>query len=115
MVPYAEPRNNRCHGAPGSARAVAMNGRSTVRMTQNSGVGGFNGKEPPWFNQSPRLGVDVNVGEVDASSRLEEEKVYSWLYALALSRNSLTFDYVESTERGGFSYMSAQATSANSQ
>ncbi|GAB2226111.1 hypothetical protein Droror1_Dr00021902 [Drosera rotundifolia] len=38
--------------------------------------------------------------EVDASSRSEEEKVYSWLYALALSRNSLIFEYVESTERG---------------
>ncbi|GAB2212313.1 hypothetical protein Droror1_Dr00025666 [Drosera rotundifolia] len=85
------------------AREAVMNGRSTVRMTQKGGVGGFNGKEPPrpWLNQRPQLDVDVNVGEVHASSRLEEEeKVYSWLYVLALSRNSLIFEYVESTERG---------------
>ncbi|GAB2233067.1 hypothetical protein Droror1_Dr00002281 [Drosera rotundifolia] len=29
---------------PVPARATAMNGRSTVRMTKNGGVGGFNGK-----------------------------------------------------------------------
>ena len=31
---------------------------------------------------------------------MEEEKVYSWLYALAQSDKDLVFEYVRSTERG---------------
>ncbi|GAB2283257.1 hypothetical protein Dimus_017779 [Dionaea muscipula] len=39
--------------------------------------------------------------KVDGSSRSEEEdKVYSWLYALAQSDKRLIFEYVQSTERG---------------
>lgn len=30
----------------------------------------------------------------------EEERVYSWLYALAQSDKDLVFEYVQSTERG---------------
>lgn len=39
--------------------------------------------------------------EIDGSSRSEEEeKVYSWLYALAQSDKDIVFEYVGSTERG---------------
>lgn len=41
------------------------------------------------------------VGKIDGGSRTEaEEKVYSWLYALAMSDKDLVFEYVRSTERG---------------
>lgn len=41
------------------------------------------------------------VGKIDGGSRTEaEEKVYSWLYALAMSDKYLVFEYVGSTERG---------------
>ncbi|GKV23479.1 hypothetical protein SLEP1_g33195 [Rubroshorea leprosula] len=39
--------------------------------------------------------------KIDGGSRTEEEeKVYSWLYALAQSDKDLVFEYVQSTERG---------------
>lgn len=39
--------------------------------------------------------------KIDGGSRTEEEeKVYSWLYALAKSDKDLVFEYVRSTERG---------------
>ncbi|XP_058010336.1 uncharacterized protein LOC110648124 isoform X2 [Hevea brasiliensis] len=39
--------------------------------------------------------------KVDGGSRTdEEEKVYSWLYALAQSDKDLVYEYVQSTERG---------------
>ncbi|XVE86833.1 hypothetical protein DITRI_Ditri18aG0066700 [Diplodiscus trichospermus] len=39
--------------------------------------------------------------KIDGGSRTEEEeKVYSWLYALARSEKYLVFEYVRSTERG---------------
>jgi hypothetical protein len=41
------------------------------------------------------------VDKIDGGSRTEaEEKVYSWLYALAQSDKDLVFEYVRSTERG---------------
>ena len=41
------------------------------------------------------------VEKIDGGSRTEEEeKVYSWLYALAKSDKDLVFEYVRSTERG---------------
>ncbi|OMO56172.1 Cation-transporting P-type ATPase [Corchorus capsularis] len=40
-------------------------------------------------------------GKIDGGSKTEEEeKVYSWLYALARSDKDLVFEYVRSTERG---------------
>lgn len=39
--------------------------------------------------------------KIDGGLRTEaEEKVYSWLYALARSDKDLVFEYVRSTERG---------------
>ncbi|XP_057972496.1 uncharacterized protein LOC131160660 [Malania oleifera] len=39
--------------------------------------------------------------KIDGGSRTEEEeKVYSWLYALAQTQKELAFEYVQSTERG---------------
>ncbi|KAK8554319.1 hypothetical protein V6N13_073219 [Hibiscus sabdariffa] len=39
--------------------------------------------------------------KIDGGSKTEEEeKVYSWLYALARTERSLAFEYVQSTERG---------------
>lgn len=39
--------------------------------------------------------------KIDGGSRSEEEeKVYSWLYAIAKSNRDLVFEYVQSTERG---------------
>lgn len=41
------------------------------------------------------------IDKIDGGSRtVEEEKVYSWLYALAQSDKDLVFEYVRSTERG---------------
>ncbi|GAB4847241.1 hypothetical protein Ancab_026282 [Ancistrocladus abbreviatus] len=43
----------------------------------------------------------VHRKQIDGSSRsAEEEKVYSWLYALAQAEKNLAFEYVRSTERG---------------
>lgn len=43
------------------------------------------------------------VDKIDGGSRTEaEEKVYSWLYALAQSDKDLVFEYVRSTERGEY-------------
>ncbi|PON47352.1 P-type ATPase, subfamily IIA, SERCA-type [Trema orientale] len=43
----------------------------------------------------------LSGNKVDGGSRTEEEeKVYSWLYALAQSEKDLVFEYVRSTERG---------------
>ncbi|PKI46770.1 hypothetical protein CRG98_032842 [Punica granatum] len=43
----------------------------------------------------------MSRGKIDGGSRSEaEEKVYSWLYALAKSNRDLVFEYVQSTERG---------------
>lgn len=39
--------------------------------------------------------------KIDGGSKTEEEeKVYSWLYALARSEKYMAFEYVRSTERG---------------
>lgn len=39
--------------------------------------------------------------KIDGGSRTEaEEKVYSWLYALAQTEKDMAFEYVRSTERG---------------
>ena len=41
------------------------------------------------------------VDKIDGGSRTEEEdKVYSWLYAIAQSQKDIVFEYVRSTERG---------------
>ncbi|PRQ48569.1 putative magnesium-importing ATPase [Rosa chinensis] len=43
----------------------------------------------------------MSGGKIDGGSRTEaEEKLYSWLYALAQSDKDLVFEYVRSTERG---------------
>ncbi|KAK9284218.1 hypothetical protein L1049_023387 [Liquidambar formosana] len=43
----------------------------------------------------------MSGNKIDGGSRTEEEeKVYSWLYALAQSGKDLVFEYVRSTERG---------------
>ncbi|RXI07850.1 uncharacterized protein LOC126629421 [Malus sylvestris] len=43
----------------------------------------------------------LSGGKMDGGSRTEaEEKLYSWLYALAQSDKDLVFEYVRSTERG---------------
>ncbi|XP_030922796.1 uncharacterized protein LOC115949648 [Quercus lobata] len=43
----------------------------------------------------------MSGNKIDGGSRTEaEEKVYSWLYALAQSDKDLVFEYVRSTERG---------------
>ncbi|CAN6567883.1 unnamed protein product [Malus baccata var. baccata] len=43
----------------------------------------------------------MSGGKMDGGSRTEaEEKLYSWLYALAQSDKDLVFEYVRSTERG---------------
>ncbi|XP_068312892.1 uncharacterized protein [Pyrus communis] len=43
----------------------------------------------------------MSGGKFDGGSRTEaEEKLYSWLYALAQSNKDLVFEYVRSTERG---------------
>lgn len=43
------------------------------------------------------------AGKIDGGSRTEaEEKLYSWLYALAQSDKDLVFEYVRSTERGQY-------------
>lgn len=45
--------------------------------------------------------IENFADENDGGSRTEEEeKVYSWLYALAQSEKDLVFEYVQSTERG---------------
>ncbi|XP_034890160.1 uncharacterized protein [Populus alba] len=46
-----------------------------------------------------RLAVSGNKSDGSQRSE-EEEKVYSWLYALAQSDKDLVFEYVRSTERG---------------
>ncbi|KAH8508608.1 hypothetical protein H0E87_010645 [Populus deltoides] len=46
-----------------------------------------------------RLAVSGNKSDGSQKSE-EEEKVYSWLYALAQSDKDLVFEYVRSTERG---------------
>ncbi|XP_058184926.1 uncharacterized protein LOC131302372 [Rhododendron vialii] len=43
----------------------------------------------------------MSASKIDGGSRTEaEEKVYSWLYALAQSEKDIVFEYVRSTERG---------------
>ncbi|KAI6692126.1 hypothetical protein NL676_019836 [Syzygium grande] len=43
----------------------------------------------------------MSGNQIDGGSRTEEEeKVYSWLYALAQSDKDMVFEYVQSTERG---------------
>ncbi|KAH7520496.1 hypothetical protein FEM48_Zijuj08G0150000 [Ziziphus jujuba var. spinosa] len=43
----------------------------------------------------------MSRNKIDGGSRTEaEEKVYSWLYALAQSEKDIVFEYVRSTERG---------------
>ncbi|KAJ7945442.1 Calcium-transporting atpase 2, plasma membrane-type [Quillaja saponaria] len=43
----------------------------------------------------------MSANKIDGGSRtVEEEKMYSWLYALAQSEKDLVFEYVHSTERG---------------
>ncbi|KAF7129765.1 hypothetical protein RHSIM_Rhsim10G0169300 [Rhododendron simsii] len=43
----------------------------------------------------------MSANKIDGGSRTEaEEKVYSWLYALAQSEKDIVFEYVRSTERG---------------
>ncbi|KAI3434184.1 Magnesium-transporting ATPase [Psidium guajava] len=43
----------------------------------------------------------MSGNQIDGGSRTEaEEKLYSWLYALAQSERDLVFEYVQSTERG---------------
>ncbi|XP_047327282.1 magnesium-transporting ATPase, P-type 1-like isoform X1 [Impatiens glandulifera] len=47
------------------------------------------------------LGRMMSRKKIDGGSRTEEEeKVYSWLYALSRTEKNLTFEYVRSTERG---------------
>lgn len=47
------------------------------------------------------------VDKIDGGSRTEaEEKLYSWLYALAQSEKDLVFEYVQSTERGEYFFYS---------
>lgn len=58
-----------------------------------------------WFLELFQIWVCVLVWEcagiIDGGSRTEaEEKVYSWLYALAQSDKDLVYEYVRSTERG---------------
>lgn len=45
---------------------------------------------------------NLGADKINGGSRLEEEKVRSWLYALAQSEKDLVFEYVRSTERGEF-------------
>ncbi|KAL3728687.1 hypothetical protein ACJRO7_033293 [Eucalyptus globulus] len=63
-------------------------------------------KPPPREDGFPHvvgrfLQLFMSGNQVDGGSRTEEEeKVYSWLYALARSDKDLVFEYVRSTERG---------------
>ncbi|TXG60134.1 hypothetical protein EZV62_014707 [Acer yangbiense] len=44
---------------------------------------------------------EICIAKIDGGSRTEaEEKVYSWLYALAQTQRDMAFEYVRSTERG---------------
>ncbi|XP_028082926.1 uncharacterized protein LOC114284218 isoform X4 [Camellia sinensis] len=57
-----------------------------------------NGFKPSVFRLLRRL---MSGNKIDGGSRTEEEdKVYSWLYALAQSEKDMVFEYVRSTERG---------------
>uniref|UniRef100_A0A2P2L2U3 Uncharacterized protein MANES_12G129300 n=1 Tax=Rhizophora mucronata TaxID=61149 RepID=A0A2P2L2U3_RHIMU len=76
---------------------------SYIPLRQNL-VGHINGSHNDSFPKSfferlrHRLGFRKTI---DGGSRTEEEeKVYSWLYALAQTDRDLVFEYVRSTERG---------------
>uniref|UniRef100_A0A5B6ZLZ4 Magnesium-transporting ATPase, P-type 1 n=1 Tax=Davidia involucrata TaxID=16924 RepID=A0A5B6ZLZ4_DAVIN len=57
-----------------------------------------NGSKVSVFGLLRRL---MSGNKIDGGSRTEEEeKVYSWLYALAQSEKDIVFEYVRSTERG---------------
>lgn len=43
-----------------------------------------------------------NSGKYESGPSEAEERVRSWIYALAQSEKNLTFEYVQSTERGKF-------------
>ncbi|XP_041001062.1 magnesium-transporting ATPase, P-type 1-like [Juglans microcarpa x Juglans regia] len=71
--------------------------RQTLLNKNDSGVP-RNGTPNSVFGFLRRL---MSGGKIDGGSRTEaEEKVYSWLYALAMSDKYLVFEYVGSTERG---------------
>ncbi|KAK2970890.1 hypothetical protein RJ640_029692 [Escallonia rubra] len=71
----------------------------TIRDTLvNKSSGQQNGTANPVLRLFRRL---LSGKIIDGGSRTEEEeKVYSWLYALAQSDKDLVFEYVRSTERG---------------
>ncbi|KAA8530802.1 hypothetical protein F0562_005574 [Nyssa sinensis] len=57
-----------------------------------------NGSKVSVFGLLRRL---MSGNKIDGGSRTEaEEKVYSWLYALAQAEKDIAFEYVRSTERG---------------
>ncbi|KAJ4850494.1 hypothetical protein Tsubulata_011956 [Turnera subulata] len=72
--------------------------------TTNSRSHGF---PRSFFNYFHRLVSTMQcAGKTNGASRTkEEEKVYSWLYALAQSDKDLVFEYVQSTERGEFPFL----------
>ncbi|CAL5323786.1 unnamed protein product [Camellia sinensis] len=65
-----------------------------------------NGFKPSVFRLLRRL---MSGNKIDGGSRTEEEdKVYSWLYALAQSEKDMVFEYVRSTERDCLSFTEAE-------